>query len=477
MNQNSKTNSSELFAQRFSGFSIYWMQVVLEIISSTWKGKFPLTRASLAGIVLGLFFLRGFDNEIIDHYGGSFHITGFFRLLIASFATLLPFLIMGAKALADKKKALENLAQTLDNAGLRSRVGLLPKFVSDLPIDDYSRKLTLHADGIPLKQFRAAIETLESGLNAQISRIDYVAGTLNQVEIVYFSTGTAKLIYIDNPDRFKDYTFPIGYVGKSELVVDIKEIPHLLVAGTTGTGKSSFLRMLLGVLVRNNPGMEVDFFDLKNGDDIKSYADDIPQIRIWPSSSETLRRLEQISDVLAERSGLFQQVSVANISAYNQKIGLDKPEKHLGRLFLVVDEASDLSTKTSGVDQKTLKNINSHLINIVRKGRSYGIHVIVGTQKPDSKNLDTTIKANLPGILCFYVNTIASSVNILGNSRAVDLNPNIAGRAIWQYGPRQQEVQVPFLTLEEAQKAVSEFESLKAKRNSAYVEDGNPQGE
>ena len=65
MSQNSQAHSSELFAQKFSGVMGYWGQVIKEIGSSIWKGKFPIIRTSLCGIAIGFFFLRGWDESLI----------------------------------------------------------------------------------------------------------------------------------------------------------------------------------------------------------------------------------------------------------------------------------------------------------------------------------------------------------------------------------------------------------------------------
>ena len=82
---------------------------------------------------------------------------------------------------------------------------------------------------------------------------------------------------------------------------------------------------------------------------------------------------------------------------------------------------------------------------ISRMGRSFGIHLVVGVQKPDTKNLDSTIKSNLEGILCFQVANRTQSQVVLDSNKASHLN-SIPGRAIWQVGGEDKVVQAPYLT-------------------------------
>ena len=78
-----------------------------------------------------------------------------------------------------------------------------------------------------------------------------------------------------------------------------------------------------------------------------------------------------------------------------------------------------------------------------------------------NRNLDATIKANLPGIICFYVTNHSQSNVVLGNRRAADLDGSIRGRAIWQWGSSQHEVQTPYLTPQEVEIAQRAYEEEK----------------
>lgn len=119
------------------------------------------------------------------------------------------------------------------------------------------------------------------------------------------------------------------------------------------------------------------------------------------------------------------------------------------RIVVVVDEIAELMPTFKGKANSDLMEINSTLNRIARMGRAIGINLVIGVQKPDARNLDPTIKANLSGVLCFAVSHFTQSTIVLGNSRAADLNKEYKGRAIWKRGLEFIEVQTPLLTEEE----------------------------
>ena len=90
------------------------------------------------------------------------------------------------------------------------------------------------------------------------------------------------------------------------------------------------------------------------------------------------------------------------------------------------------------------------LSRVARQGRSLGIHLVIATQRPDSRALDPQIKANLPGVLCFQMVNDISSITVLGTGRATDLPP-VPGRGIWKASSTTLEIQTPNLPTDRAE--------------------------
>ena len=131
--------------------------------------------------------------------------------------------------------------------------------------------------------------------------------------------------------------------------------------------------------------------------------------------------------------------------------------------MIVIDEAADLFLSGGGVDVSEIQKARRFLVELARKGRAAGYHLVFATQRPDGKSIDPQIKANLPGVLCFQMPNDASSMTVIGNGRATDL-PAIPGRAIWKSGSELTEVQTPYLSIETANAFLEPFRIKKIDR-------------
>ena len=127
---------------------------------------------------------------------------------------------------------------------------------------------------------------------------------------------------------------------------------------------------------------------------------------------------------------------------------------------MVIDEIAELFLAGAGRNVKDIQTARATVSKLARQGRAVGIHLILGTQRPDARALDTQIKANLPGKVCFQMADVASSMVVLGNGRARNL-PGIPGRAIWQRGLKMFEMQTPYLDPSEVDALLANFRQEK----------------
>lgn len=202
-------------------------------------------------------------------------------------------------------------------------------------------------------------------------------------------------------------------VGKPFLM-NLCEAPHLLIAGTTGSGKSVCLNAILAsILFQYRPSdVEILLVDPKMIE--MSIYDGIPHLLhpVITDPKEAAKVLEYLTAEMSRRNGLFRRHGVKNIESYNTKVGLgllegvDEEPERLPYIVLIVDELGDLAL-AKGVD------IESLLARLAQMARAAGIHMILATQRPSVDVIVGKTKANFPTRIAFRVATKIDSRTIL----------------------------------------------------------------
>ncbi len=201
------------------------------------------------------------------------------------------------------------------------------------------------------------------------------------------------------------------------VVADIGKMPHLLIAGATGTGKSVCINsLLLGLLFRASPSeVGLILIDPKILE-LSIYAD-IPHLRVPVVTVAKQARavLNWAVGEMERRYRLMQRFSVRSIDAYNQAIkagarpsrDTEKEEFHpLQKIVIVIDELADLMLQVG-------RDIEELITRLAQKARAAGIHLIVATQRPSVDVITGLIKANFPARLSFRVASRVDSRTIL----------------------------------------------------------------
>jgi S-DNA-T family DNA segregation ATPase FtsK/SpoIIIE len=201
------------------------------------------------------------------------------------------------------------------------------------------------------------------------------------------------------------------YIGRDtagrSLVEDLATMPHILIAGATGSGKSVCINsILLSVLYTRTPD-EVSLILIDPKQVELSFFEGIPHL-LTPVVTDMKRAakiLEWAVDKMEERYSLLLAAGVRNIGGYNA-LSKEKAPERLAQVVIVVDELADLMM-TSG------KDVELAITRLAQKSRAVGIHIILATQRPSTNVITGLIKANMPTRIAFCVSSKIDSRVIL----------------------------------------------------------------
>jgi S-DNA-T family DNA segregation ATPase FtsK/SpoIIIE len=185
---------------------------------------------------------------------------------------------------------------------------------------------------------------------------------------------------------------------------------HFLVGGTTGSGKSEFLRsILLSLLVRHSPHhLKIALVDPKRV--TFPEFERIPWL-YQPIVKESDRAIDLMESLVAEMESRYQKFEVngcSDLSGYNQKHE-QSPEKMLPRIVCIFDEYADFMA-----EKETAKGLELSIKRLGAMARAAGIHLIIATQRPEAKIVTPVIRSNLPGRVALRTASEADSMIILG---------------------------------------------------------------
>lgn len=385
-------------------------------------------------------------------------------ILVAS----LGYMAWGVRQAIIRRKVVRRLTETFQNSGLKSPMGKLPSYIFDRPLDEYLRKLRVTNAYLPLSQFKASREKMESGLQVFIDEIreDKAKGTID-INYSHFEMPTD--VKFKDLETLKPGHFFVGQTRSRKVFCSLEQIPHILIGGQTGGGKSTFLRQFITSLYIRNSGYYFTLIDLKGGLEFQLF-EGLRRVQVCDSTAMAHQTLEHLSRALDRRQKILKLNKCKDLTQYFELPEAERQSlpndieglSQLDRQVVIIDEAAEIFTSGNGVNHQVVNESRRYAARLAALGRAVGIHLIIATQKPDVKAVDGQIKTNLTGMLSFPMANIPSSVSILNSARAADL-PNIPGRAIWKSGLTLMEVQTPHLSMEVATESINK--QLKKERN------------
>ena len=246
----------------------------------------------------------------------------------------------------------------------------------------------------------------------------------------------------------------LGRSHRGRLWVDLATLPHLLVGGMTGGGKSVFVAQALTHLMLTHHPRELRFLcvDLKGGVELDTFARTPHALEpVVTSIDGAARALGTIRDEVDRRLLALRNAGVRDIDAW-----VEAGRPPWPRILVVVDELAELTVRELGGAPAAVaaqKAATGRLGEVARLGRAVGIHLIVCTQRPDAEAVPGQLKANLAGTVAFRVRAAVNSQILLESDRAA-LLPHHPGRAIWAH-ERLEEFQAVHLAAVEAQRLLA----------------------
>jgi DNA segregation ATPase FtsK/SpoIIIE-like protein len=285
---------------------------------------------------------------------------------------------------------------------------------------------TVHIpDGINMKDFydekgRYNNIIIQSFANMHYCEIKPLSGHKMSIKVLYEKLATR-------------YEFPVKFITESKSVMKIPigvslggivyltisdAMPHSIIAGTSGFGKSTLMKIILTFMNCHVQPIDIYTIDMKNGVEFGIY-ENCEKVKMYAYDKEGATKIIKfLIQEMARRYRTFKQDGVKNIDVYNEK----HPNEKMNRIILAIDECADLS--------KDKKGLIDDLIEIGRKGRAAGLHMLLATQYPTSQIINAQLKINLIGRICFKVDNYHDSMTILDHVGAEDID--IVGRAIYK---------------------------------------------
>jgi S-DNA-T family DNA segregation ATPase FtsK/SpoIIIE len=299
--------------------------------------------------------------------------------------------------------------------------------------------------GITAERVQAQAEALASGMGWHAVRVSKDARRMARVWLDVARRPLPLRVSLSRlPVPTKALEFQVGLSPWGPLLVDLAACPHLLIAGETGAGKSTFLHSFLASLLRPptadaTPRLHLWLIDLKGGLEFMRYEATPSVVQVAGEWETALAVLQGFVDELERRLVLLRSLQCASVTECWQRFPTQRATLLPG--VLVIDELAQLTL--APVSRPEHSRLLALLHRATSVGRALGLHVVVATQRPDMEVLPGNIKANIPAVLCFRVRDETNSRLVLDDEAAAQL-PVVPGRGIWRYGADLTEVQAPY---------------------------------
>lgn len=290
------------------------------------------------------------------------------------------------------------------------------------------KEVVTFQSNIPLTEWRTSRERLETALNCNILKIE----NGKSKKVVRLTMLPSDYLIPSMVEWSEEYlcdqkgVLTMGQSALEKVCFDLNRIPHVLIAGETGSGKSVILRCLLWQMILQ--GSRVYMIDFKGGVEFGKQYEAYGEV-----ITERERALQVLDALVTEnkcRLEKFRDLEVKNLEEYNRKT-----QQNLCRIGVFTDELAEMLDKkgVSKEEKPLYEQLEGKLSTLARLSRATGINLFLGVQRPDANVLTGQIKNNIPVRICGRFADKTASEIVLGTTQAVNL-PDIKGRFLYKVG-------------------------------------------
>lgn len=351
---------------------------------------------------------------------------------------------------AELRSNSQRLAQTLQSFGVDARPGAV---VHGPSVTRY--EFTLE-QGVKLSKITNLADDIALALGASGVRIAPIPNKISVVgiEVPNRAVTPVRIRDVVESRIFTEHKSPVAFavgkdIGGSCIVGDIGKLPHVLIAGTTGSGKSVCTNSLIVSILYKSTPEEVRFIMVDPKMVELAPYNGIPHllIPVVTDPKKAAGALQWAVFEMMKRYKLFSEHGVKDLAGYNALARQDEELKTMPTVVVVIDELADLMLVAA-------KEVEESICRVAQMGRAAGVHLVIATQRPSADVITGLMKANIPSRIAFAVASSLESRIILDNTGAEKL----VGKGDMLYAPLGQgkptRVQGCFISPEEIERVV-----------------------
>ena len=351
---------------------------------------------------------------------------------------------------AELRSNSQRLAQTLQSFGVNARPGAV---VHGPSVTRY--EFTLE-QGVKLSKITNLADDIALALGASGVRIAPIPNKISVVgiEVPNRAVTPVRIRDVVESRTFTEHKSPVAFavgkdIGGSCIVGDIGKLPHVLIAGTTGSGKSVCTNSLIVSILYKSTPEEVRFIMVDPKMVELAPYNGIPHllIPVVTDPKKAAGALQWAVFEMMKRYKIFSEHGVKDLAGYNALARQDEELKTMPTVVVVIDELADLMLVAA-------KEVEESICRVAQMGRAAGMHLVIATQRPSSDVITGLMKANIPSRIAFAVASSLESRIILDTTGAEKL----VGKGDMLYAPlgagKPTRVQGCFITPEEIERVV-----------------------